>query len=76
MLYDSQRKSEYGLTVGSNYLKVIDKEALQKPEVLIASNEPAKWYLYCKKWMWRWVAPPKTKSKSKWLPLCCYSTGS
>ena len=76
MLYDSQRKSEYGLTVGSNYVQVIDKDALQKLEALIASDEPAKWYLHCKKWMSRRVAPPKTKSESKWLPLCYYSTVS
>ena len=67
VLYDSQRQAEYGLTVGSNYLKVIDKEALQKLEALIASDEPAKWYLHCNKWMWRRVVP-KSKSKGKLLP--------
>ncbi len=68
VLYDSQRRADFGLTVGSNYMNVIDKEALQKLEALIAPDVPALWFLHCKKWMWRRVVP-KVKSKSKQLLL-------
>ncbi|KAI1787196.1 hypothetical protein LXA43DRAFT_721217 [Ganoderma leucocontextum] len=66
VLYDSHREAEYGLTVGSNYLKVLDKDSLHKLEALIAPDEPAMWYLHCKKWVWRRVVPqaeskPQTK---------------
>ncbi len=67
VLYDSRREAEYGLTVGSNYLKVIDQHSLQKLQALIASDEPAMWYLHCKKWMWRRVIP-KARSQSTYLP--------
>ena len=64
VLYDSRGNAEYGLTVGSNYVKVIDKDALEKLEALIAPDVPAMWYLHCNKWMWRRVVR-KSKSKSK-----------
>ena len=65
LLYDSQGQSKYGLTVGSNYVKVIEKDALEKLAALIASpDEPPMWYLHRKKWMWRRVVH-KTKKKSK-----------
>ncbi|KAI1787195.1 hypothetical protein LXA43DRAFT_721262 [Ganoderma leucocontextum] len=68
VLYDSQREAEFGLTVGSNYLKVLRKDFLQKLEALIAPDEPAMWWLHCKKWMWRRAVPQgKSKTKTKYL---------
>nr|VWP02497.1 Candidapepsin-6 (EC (ACP 6) (Aspartate protease 6) (Secreted aspartic protease 6) [Ganoderma boninense] len=67
ILYDGRREAKYGLIVGSNYLGVIDKDAIEKLEALLDTDELARWYLHCKRWMWRRVvrkAKSKTKSKT------------
>lgn len=64
VLYDSQREAEWGLTLGSNYLKLLKKEYIQKLEALIEPEEPAMWYLHYKKWMWRRL-PLRAKSQSE-----------
>lgn len=75
VLYDGQGQAKFGLTVGSNYLKVIDQDSLQKLQALIGPEEPAKWYLDRKRWMWRRVVP-KAKGKDTCLRSCYGQTGT
>ncbi|KAI0794557.1 hypothetical protein C8Q74DRAFT_1445892 [Fomes fomentarius] len=67
-LYDSQLNSEFGLTIGTNYLGIPDADKIAELQRLIDTVEPdarPMWYLDHIDWRWRRVVPPQHKSTRK-----------
>ncbi len=65
-LYDSQLNSEFGLTIGTNYLGIPDADKIAELQRLIDTVEPdvhPMWYLDHVDWHWRRVVPPRKKSE-------------
>ncbi|KAI0794565.1 hypothetical protein C8Q74DRAFT_1436476 [Fomes fomentarius] len=64
-LHDSQLNSEFGLTIGTNYLGIPDADKIAELQRLIDTVESESrpmWYLDHVDWRWRRVVPPQHKS--------------